>query len=40
MEKLGWLPAGAHTGQFVKTASDAGLLPPECKPLGSGATDR
>ncbi|HMR75255.1 MAG TPA: hypothetical protein PKD61_09085, partial [Polyangiaceae bacterium] len=35
MEKLGWLAAGAHTGQFVKTASDAGLLPPECKPLGS-----
>lgn len=37
MDKLGWLPAGAHTGQFVKTASDAGLLPPECKPLGSDA---
>ena len=35
IEKLGWLPAGAHTGQFIQTAHDAGMLSADCKPLAA-----
>jgi hypothetical protein len=35
MEGLGWIGRGTHAGQFLRTANDAGHLPPECAPLAS-----
>ncbi len=31
--ELGWLPRGAHAGQFIATARAAGLVPAACEPL-------
>lgn len=33
VEALGWLPAGAHQGQFMKTALDAGGPASDCRRL-------
>jgi hypothetical protein len=33
VQALGWLPAGAHQGQFMKTAITAGGLASECRQL-------
>lgn len=33
VEKLGWLPSGAHHGQFMRTALEAEGAAPECRAL-------